>query len=67
MAEYAVRSLSVGTFEEPGYAVFWMRNEPAWVSLRLQLILIEGDGIRALVNTALPDDLSALHAEYPTR
>ena len=63
--EYAVRSISVGTFEEPGYAVFWQRNVPEWVTLRLQLVLIEGDGIRALVNTALPDDLSALHAEFP--
>lgn len=64
--QYAVRSLSVGTFEEPGYSVFWQRNSPEWVSLRLQLILIEGNGIRALVNTALPDDLSTLQAEYPT-
>jgi hypothetical protein len=63
--EYAVRSISVGTFEEPGRAVFWQRDEPEWVSLRLQLILIEGGDIRALVNTALPDDLSALHAEFP--
>jgi hypothetical protein len=63
--QYTVRSLGIGTFEEPGYAVFWQRNEPEWVTLRLQLILIEGGGIRALVNTALPDDLSALHAEYP--
>ena len=64
--QYAVRSLSVGTFEEPGYSVFWQRNDPEWVSLRLQLFLIEGNGIRALVNTALPDDLSKLQAEYPT-
>jgi hypothetical protein len=64
-AQYAVRSLSVGTFEEPGYAVFWMASEPAWVSLRLQLILIEGAGIKALVNTALPDDLDALRADLP--
>ena len=63
--QYTVRSLGVGTFEEPGYAVFWMRNRPEWVTLRLQLILIEGGGIRALVNTALPDDLAPLHAEYP--
>ena len=63
--QYAVRSISVGTFEEPGYAVFWQRNEPEWVKLRLQLVLIEGGGIRALINTALPDDLSALHAEFP--
>ena len=64
-ATYAVRSISVGTFEEPGYSVFWQRREPDWVSLRLQLLLIEGNGIRALVNTALPDDLAALHAEFP--
>ena len=63
--EYAVRSISVGTFEEPGHAVFWQRNVPEWVTLRLQLVLIEGGGIRALVNTALPDDLSMLHAEFP--
>ena len=63
--QYAVRSISVGTFEEPGHAVFWNRNEPDSVTLRLQLVLIEGGGIRALVNTALPDDLAALHAEFP--
>lgn len=64
--EYAVRSISVGTFEEPGPAVFWMSSWDEWISLRLQLVLIQGDGIMALVNTALPDDLSDLHAEYPT-
>ncbi|HVA85519.1 MAG TPA: hypothetical protein VNF73_04265 [Candidatus Saccharimonadales bacterium] len=63
--EYTVRSISVGTFEEPAHAVFWMATEPPWVTLRLQLILIAGNGIRALVNTALPDDLSALHDEFP--
>ncbi len=46
--------------------MFWQRNDPAWVTLRLQLLLIEGHGVRALVNTALPDDLAALHAEFPT-
>ena len=63
--EYAVRSISVGTFEEPAHAVFWMATEPAWVTLRLQLVLIEGGAIRALLNAALPDDLTALHTEFP--
>ena len=66
MLEYEVRSISVGTFEEPGYSVFWQRHNVDWVTLRLQLLLIEGNGLRALVNTALPDDLSKLQAEYPT-
>lgn len=63
--EWGVRSLSVGTFEEPGPAVFWMRRWDEWISLRLQLILIEGHGRTILVNTALPDDLGPLRAEYP--
>ncbi|MFO1539561.1 MAG: hypothetical protein ACKOTZ_03805 [Chloroflexota bacterium] len=62
---WGVRSLSVGTFEEPGPAVFWMRRWDEWISLRLQRILIEGHGRTILVNTALPDDLGALRAEYP--
>lgn len=64
--EYAVRSISVGTFEEPGPAVFWMRHWDEWISLRLQLILIQGGGRTILVNTALPDDLGPLHAEFPS-
>jgi hypothetical protein len=62
---WSVRSLSVGTFEEPGPAVFWMRRWDEWISLRLQLILIQGEGRTILVNTALPDDLGPLRAEYP--
>ena len=62
---YAVRSLSVGTFEEPGPAVFWMRHWDVWISLRLQLILIQGHGRTILINTALPDDLGPLRKEYP--
>jgi hypothetical protein len=64
--EYGVRSISVGTFEEPGPAVFWMQRFDEWISLRLQLVLIRGSGRTVLVNTALPDDLSGLHAEFPT-
>ena len=63
--EYTVRSISVGTFEEPGPAVYWQSRYDEWIRLRLQLVIIQGLGITALVNTALPDDLSALQAEYP--
>ena len=62
--EYTVRSISVGTFEEPGPAVYWQSRYDEWIRLRLQLVIIQGGGITALVNTALPDDLAALQAEY---
>jgi hypothetical protein len=45
--------------------VFWQSRFDDWISLRLQLLLIEGAGRTVLVNTALPDDLSELHAEFP--
>jgi len=63
---YAVRSIDVGTFEEPGPAVYWMQRFEDWIELRLQLVLIQGGGRTVLVNTGLPDDLSGLHAEFPT-
>ena len=37
---YGVRSISVGTFEEPGPAVFWQQRFDEWITLRLQLVLI---------------------------
>ena len=64
--QFGVQSISVGSFEEPGPAVYWQSHWDEWIDLRLQLVLIRGGLITALVNTALPDDLSALHAEYPT-
>ncbi len=63
---YGVQSIGVGTFQEPGPSVFWQSHWDEWIDLRLQLVLVRGGGIIALVNTALPDDLAALHAEYPT-
>lgn len=62
---YSVRSIDVGRFEEPGPAVFWQQRFEEWISLALQLILIQGGGRTVLVNTALPDDLSELHREFP--
>ena len=63
---FGVQSISVGSFQEPGPAVFWQSHWDEWITLRLQLVLIRGGDLTVLVNTALPDDLSALHAEYPS-
>ena len=41
---YGVRSIDVGRFEEPGPAVFWQQRFEDWISLALQLILIQGGG-----------------------
>ncbi len=57
---FGVRSHEVGSIEVPGPQVFWMSAWTEWVSLCFQVVLIEGDGIRALVNTGLPADVTEL-------
>jgi hypothetical protein len=61
---YAVRSLKVGQVDVPGPELFWMSDWQAWYPLWFQVVLIEGDGVVALVNTGPPSDLSAINAVW---
>lgn len=63
---YSVRSLKVGGIEVPGPQVFWMSSWDDWIPLLFQVVLIEGDGVRALVNTGLPTDIAALRDAWAT-
>jgi hypothetical protein len=54
-----VRILELGRMDVPGPQVFWMDAWDRWLTLAFNALLIEGDGVRALVNTGPPDDLSA--------
>jgi hypothetical protein len=56
---YALRILEMGRMEVPGPQVFWMDAWDEWLTLAFNVLLIEGDGVRALVNTGPPDDLTA--------
>lgn len=58
---YAVRSLKVGAVEIPGPELFWMSNWTDWFPLWFQVVLIQGGGVTALVNSGPPDDLSAMN------
>jgi hypothetical protein len=62
---YSVRSLDVGTSEILGPQLFWMDAWDQWFPLQFQSILIRGNGVNALVNTAPPLDLETIHAEFP--
>jgi hypothetical protein len=54
---HAVRFLEMGRMEVPGPQVFWMDAWDEWLTLAFNVLLIEGDGVCALVNTGPPDDL----------
>lgn len=58
---FGVRSLKVGQVDVPGPELFWMGDWNQWYTLFFQMVLIQGDGITALVNTGPPSDLSPIN------
>jgi len=60
-ATYAVRALRVGRMNVPGPQVFWMDAWDEWLPLSFTVLLIQGEGVTALVNTGPPDDLAPLN------
>jgi hypothetical protein len=49
----------MGRIAVPGPQVFWMSEWGRWLPLAFHVLLIEGPGVRALVNTGPPDDVTA--------
>ena len=61
MSEYAVTTMPVGRSVIPGPELFWMSRWDEWLQLEFQVILIEGDGVVALVNTGPAADLGPMN------
>jgi hypothetical protein len=61
-ATYSVRAFEVGRMDVPGPQVFWMSHWEEWLPLTFHVLLIEGPGVRALVNTGPPSDVGPLNA-----
>jgi glyoxylase-like metal-dependent hydrolase (beta-lactamase superfamily II) len=59
---YTVRALCVGRMEVPGPQVFWMDAWEDWLPLSFTVLLVQGHGVNALVNTGPPADLRSLNA-----
>jgi glyoxylase-like metal-dependent hydrolase (beta-lactamase superfamily II) len=58
---YRVVTLPVGHCEIPGPQLFWMSHWDLWLPLTLQVVLIRGNGIVALVNSGPPENLEPLN------
>ena len=65
-ATYGVRLLHMGDGEVPGPEVFWMSDWDQWYTLAFQAVLIEGPGVKALVNTGPAEDLTAMNEQWAT-
>lgn len=64
MGTYHVQLLQVGRSEIPGPELFWMSGWDEWYPLCFQVALIQGNGVRCLVNTGPPDDLGPLNERW---
>jgi hypothetical protein len=58
---FAVRALQVGRTEIPGPELFWMGGWDQWYPLSFHVLLVQGEGVTALVNTGAPADLAPLN------
>jgi glyoxylase-like metal-dependent hydrolase (beta-lactamase superfamily II) len=58
---FAVRSIKTGQVDVPGPELFWMSAWDTWHTLALQMVLIQGPGVTALVNTGPPPDLTPIN------
>lgn len=58
---FAVRAFPVGRTEIPGPELFWMSGWDRWYPLSFNVLLVQGEGVTALVNTGAPADLTDLN------
>jgi hypothetical protein len=58
---FSVRVVKVGEVEVPGPQVFWMSEWDRWLPLSFNVVVVQGDGVTALVNTGAPVDLSPIN------
>lgn len=61
---YQVTLLPVGRSEIPGPELFWMSGWDTWYPLLFQVVLIQGGGVTALVNTGPAADLGPLNKHW---
>ena len=64
MSTYSVRLLHVGDGDIPGPELFWMNEWDEWFRLAFQCVLIQGDGVNALVSTGAAEDLTPMNEQW---
>jgi glyoxylase-like metal-dependent hydrolase (beta-lactamase superfamily II) len=64
MPEYKVRVLKMGEADVPGPEVYWMSHWFTWETLYFYMVVIQGEGITAIINTGPPEDLTGLNAYW---
>lgn len=58
---FTVRVLKMGQCDVPGPEVFWMSHWDKWYTLNFYMVVIQGGGKTAIINTGPPADLTSLN------
>jgi glyoxylase-like metal-dependent hydrolase (beta-lactamase superfamily II) len=61
---YRVNVLKMGQADVPGPEVYWMSHWGEWERLFFYMLVIQGAGVTAIINTGPPSDLSALNERW---
>lgn len=61
MTKYSVTTLAVGSSIIPGPELYWMNDFEQWHPLVFQVVLIQGPGVTAIVNTGPALDLAPMN------
>lgn len=61
MPQYTVRVLKMGQSDVPGPEVYWQSHWFSWETLCFYMVVIQGEGVTAVINTGPPSDLSELN------
>jgi glyoxylase-like metal-dependent hydrolase (beta-lactamase superfamily II) len=61
---YSVRVVKMGQCDVPGPEVFWMSHWDQWFTLYFYMVVIQGGGKTAVINTGPPADLTALNEAW---
>ncbi len=64
MPEYKLTILKSGQADVPGPEVYWMSHWFEWETLYFYMVLIQGEGITAIINTGPPADLAELNEVF---
>jgi glyoxylase-like metal-dependent hydrolase (beta-lactamase superfamily II) len=63
-AKYHARILKMGEAEVPAPEVFWMSGWGEWQTLYFYMVLVQGEGVTAVINTGPPEDLTSLNTRW---
>ena len=66
MTQYRVQLFRSGSCEIPGPELFWMGEWGNWFPLNFNLVLVQGDGVTALINSGPPEDIGPLNNLFVT-